>query len=281
MAYAPLDVATLAAGKMGVTAPVAYGDNTPLMINFRAQWLTGILIPVLREYGWNAAKKRASLSAPSLNVSAASYDGIANATLTIGAHTLQVGQTIYVNGVNPAGYNGTFQILSVTGTTVTYQVGANPGAYVSGGVVTWSALMDWNYVYALPADYCRVIRMQMVDVSNWWDYSSMVFKSSQQTPEFAVENGQILTNESIAQIVYVARDLSSPPNPPNYDYMIDLLAAKAAQEMIWPVTQCGQAVVDRFERRYKLALSSAKLKDSQEGTPPDWQEDDWIAVRNG
>lgn len=54
------------------------------------------------------------------------------ATITIGAHVFLGGDTITVSGINPAGYNGTFVLSSVTATAIKFAV-ANPGAYVSGG----------------------------------------------------------------------------------------------------------------------------------------------------
>ena len=58
------------------------------------------------------------------------------ATLTIGAHSLIVGNKVVVYGINPAGYNGLATITAITATTISYALGVNPGAYVSGGAVT-------------------------------------------------------------------------------------------------------------------------------------------------
>ena len=55
------------------------------------------------------------------------------ATLTIGANTILVGDTITVSGVTPTGFNGTFPVTAVTGTTVSYPLVNNPGAWVSAG----------------------------------------------------------------------------------------------------------------------------------------------------
>lgn len=69
------------------------------------------------------------------SVTAASWSaGIA--TVTIGAHSLTVGTQVFVSGIKPTGYNGLVTITAVTGTQIKYAVKTNPGAYVSGGVVT-------------------------------------------------------------------------------------------------------------------------------------------------
>lgn len=72
---------------------------------------------------------------PQATITAASWSaGVA--TVTIGAHTLQVGDPLNVSGVNPSGYNVSGATISaVTSTTVSYAVAANPGAYVSGGIL--------------------------------------------------------------------------------------------------------------------------------------------------
>lgn len=59
------------------------------------------------------------------------------------AHGRSVGDTITVYGVNPAGYNGTFQIASVATDTFTYTALADPGAYVSGGTIL---LCNWLWI---------------------------------------------------------------------------------------------------------------------------------------
>ena len=59
------------------------------------------------------------------------------ATITTGTpHALSIGQSVIVTGVNPTGYNGTFNVTSVTANTFTYNVAINPGVYFSGGTAT-------------------------------------------------------------------------------------------------------------------------------------------------
>jgi hypothetical protein len=68
--------------------------------------------------------------------------GLGTATLTIGTHSLVVGQVVAISGVNPAGYNNGGVPVVVTGetsTTITYALASNPGAYVSGGLVAGAA----------------------------------------------------------------------------------------------------------------------------------------------
>jgi hypothetical protein len=70
-----------------------------------------------------------------IKVSTASWAGGTVTLTTVAAHNLSTGQSVTISQVNPSGYNGVFTITFVNATTFTYTA-ANPGAYVSGGVVT-------------------------------------------------------------------------------------------------------------------------------------------------
>ena len=106
----------------------------------------------------------ANNSAKTLTVSNATWSG-GTATVTFsGANTLAAGDTVVIASIVaatiPAGFNGTFTVTSATSTTVSYALGANPGAYVSGGTVFASSVRqnggNVNFIYyktpgALPA----------------------------------------------------------------------------------------------------------------------------------
>ncbi len=65
-------------------------------------------------------------------------------TVTTGvAHGYAVGNTVTIAGVTPAGYNGTYVILSVPSTTTfTYALATNPGAATVQGTVTLVTQFD-------------------------------------------------------------------------------------------------------------------------------------------
>lgn len=67
-----------------------------------------------------------------LTITAASFSA-GTATVTCGAHSATIGDSIVVAGVNPAGYNGTFLVTGTSGTTISYALAADPGAYVADG----------------------------------------------------------------------------------------------------------------------------------------------------
>jgi len=106
----------------------------------------------------------ANNSAKTLTVSNATWSG-GTATVTFsGANTLAAGDTVVIASIVaatiPAGFNGAFTVTSATSTTVSYALGADPGAYVSGGTVFASSVRqnggNVNFIYyktpgALPA----------------------------------------------------------------------------------------------------------------------------------
>lgn len=70
-------------------------------------------------------------------VSAASYSAGTVTVTTSAAHGVYPGQYFTLSGILPAGYNGTFRALpGTTGSTLTYALASDPGAYSSGGSMT-------------------------------------------------------------------------------------------------------------------------------------------------
>ncbi|MGH9405264.1 MAG: hypothetical protein ACRD3D_05420 [Terriglobia bacterium] len=75
------------------------------------------------------------------------------ATLTIGSNSLAAPETVTVSGVSPAGYNGTFSVITETSNTITYALPTNPGNYASGGSVTWPNILLFDASNCYPSDY--------------------------------------------------------------------------------------------------------------------------------
>jgi hypothetical protein len=84
-------------------------------------------------------------------VTAASW-AAGTATVTIGAHSLVVAQTVNITGASPSGYNGIYQITAVTGTTISYALASNPGSWSSGGTVNWPNILLFNGHTCYPND---------------------------------------------------------------------------------------------------------------------------------
>ncbi len=80
-------------------------------------------------------------------ISAASCSGTTATITTAVANQVAANQTVFVSGVNPLGYNGVFQVTSVSGTSISYTVPAAllPGA---GGVVYLPVLLSSQKITA-------------------------------------------------------------------------------------------------------------------------------------
>lgn len=74
------------------------------------------------------------------------------ATLTIGSNILVAHDTVTVSGINPSGYDGIFALTSRTASTVTYALPEDPGAYASGGTVTWPNVLLFNSAICYPSE---------------------------------------------------------------------------------------------------------------------------------
>jgi hypothetical protein len=106
-------------------------------------------------------------SSGAVTITAASWS--ANVvTFTIGAHSYLVGQSIVVSGMAPAGYNGTFVISAVTGTTVSAVLVGSPGAStVRGTLEVFGVGQVLNFSVAADAccmlTECKMIQSVLVD----------------------------------------------------------------------------------------------------------------------
>lgn len=76
-----------------------------------------------------------------------------NVTMTIGTNSIPQWGTITVSGANPSTFDGTFQVVATTSTTVTYGMQTNPGTYTSGGTVAWPNILLYNATNCYPAAY--------------------------------------------------------------------------------------------------------------------------------
>lgn len=97
------------------------------------------------------------------------------ATLTIGGHAIGVRQLVTISGILPAGYNGTVAVTAVTSTTIGFALGANPGAYASGGAVLVGSIpaygtlaVDANNFLKIYAGGAWVAAVTAASGAQWW-----------------------------------------------------------------------------------------------------------------
>jgi hypothetical protein len=70
--------------------------------------------------------------------------GEGQATLETNSNTVSVGDVVTISGASPSGYNGTYQVISATSTSVTVFMPDDPGTYESGGIITYPNILNFN-----------------------------------------------------------------------------------------------------------------------------------------
>ncbi len=123
---------------------------------------------------------------------------------------------------------------------------------------------EYSYQYALPNDpYClRVLEMQ---------YKDYIFKIE----HYASQGRVLLTNESTAKILYIARVTDTA----QFDSMfVDVLTAKLAVDLAYPVTNSVK-LQDQMQRLFQQKLSEARSVDGQEGFIDDLVSDTFTDFR--
>lgn len=128
----------------------------------------------------------------------------------------------------------------------------------------------WDYKYALPADYIRLISLNQVD------------PDTVDKPMHEVEAKYLLTDETTASITYVydvtyASDYS----------VLDALIVKAislalAAKLAWPLQQ-SRTLKESLEQSAERALRKAKGVNSREAREPledQTQSSQWFTSRN-
>ena len=123
---------------------------------------------------------------------------------------------------------------------------------------------EYSYQYALPNDpYClRVLEMQ---------YKDYIFKIE----HYASQGRVLLTNESTAKILYIARVTDTA----QFDSMfVDVLTAKLAVDLAYPVTNSVK-LQEQMQRLFQQKLSEARSVDGQEGFIDDLVSDTFTDFR--
>lgn len=272
---AQIDILNGALALLGENAVTA-NDGSKAWTTFSALWNESILAYVLGRYPWTALKKRVVLSQPSLTVTAASGDGT-TVTLTVGAHSLQVGQTVYVSGIDPTVYNNTYALTAVTSTTISF-TSPITSAYVSGGTVTWAPLFDFSYVYSLPSDCLRAIKVNGYNVSRFYEFSTTAYLGiGNVAPPFKIEGRYLLSDEDSVMLQYTSWD-GTNYTPPTDPTLVSLLEHRTASLLAMPLTR-GLNLKKTMQDDYRLAFLEAKHTDSQQGTPDEEPADSWLTSR--
>jgi hypothetical protein len=107
----PALAATLTSGTAAINTQVSWDYNGQMLVPYEAAYAANVFTAM----SWSA--------------------GVVTGTTTT-AHGLSVGDQISVSGVAPAGYNGTYTLITVTtGSTIKYALATNPGTVTTQGQI--------------------------------------------------------------------------------------------------------------------------------------------------
>lgn len=123
--------------------------------------------------------------------------------------------------------------------------------------LTTTPAFGFDYEYQLPSDCIKVLE---VDTSYQW----------------TVEGRKIVTDQAAPlNIRYQVQE----EDPTQYDpLLVEVISARMAFEMAEELTQ-SNSKKDAALRDYRELMLEARLRDSQEQSPAELYEDDWVNVR--
>lgn len=120
-------------------------------------------------------------------------------------------------------------------------------------------LFGWSYQFQLPTDpYClRVLQMEYPEY------------------KFKIEGRKLLTNESTANILYIAR----VEDPAQYDSLfVDAFTARMAAVLAYPITG-NKGLIETMTVLYEAKIGEAQTMDGMEGSVDSFESTELTEVR--
>lgn len=120
------------------------------------------------------------------------------ATLTVASHPYSVGNVIIVDGVTPAGYNGSYTITAVTGTTISYLNATTAAQTVAGTISDYTGAPRSNTANLLDLStiFTEIIDTVTLDVITSNDANRSSSDIVKAGPDFYLETKQYNFNET-------------------------------------------------------------------------------------
>jgi hypothetical protein len=127
-------------------------------------------------------------------------------------------------------------------------------------------LTDYKYVYAIPADYLRILAVRPGTTSAVvTSLSGYLEDSPEESSSYLIEEGQIYTNAEDAYAQYIRR-ITNPAVLPFY--LVEAIGAALAKRIAYSIVQNSQ-VVQFVNQNYYNSLMAAMQMDArnQKNTP--------------
>lgn len=269
MAQSDLEAANGALRKLGANkiASLAGTDDVSVLMNDRIDICKKA---VLRMHPWNFAIKRTHLypfpkfAISNVTLPASEVLEITHAAAT-GANAFAVDDWVTIEGVaGTTGANGTWKITVVSSTTVIRVSAPNVTTittYVAGTLdfIRKSPAYGFAYLYSLPTDSLRVLRVQEETVS----------------PRWRIEDRQIASDEDELDLKYVY-------NVTDYTKMdvlfYEVLQTYLAHDVCYRITQ-SSTLKSEMEQELRKLMAKARFDDATEDSAEELEANDWLAAR--
>ena len=105
-------------------------------------------------------------------------------------------------------------------------------------------VFQWTYAFQLPSDYVRMVCMGEPEDELLWE----------------IEGNTLLTNETIAQILYITKDVTVGQFPPKFCTSLSLLLSWYAADTL---AGLDTAKKDKVLAAYKTSVTDGETVDSQ------------------
>jgi hypothetical protein len=264
------EICNVALARIGVSKITSISDNNSRAVLCNT-FYTRIRDERQRSHPWNFTMKRALLSL----VTTTFVDGDVNTgtdQINIATHGLVLGDRVTFSSTGtlpaPIDTNNTYYVIfvdasnfklaesltdAIAGTALDLTSAAGGGTHT----LNYLPLFKWDYKYNIPSDMLRALQLE------------------QKSQEFKIEGGYIVSDTENAYLLYVAQITDTTKFDKSFD---DLLAAEMAYELSYPLVQSASLKKTLFQE-LQLKLRDVRSFDAQEGTPDEFEADDWTNSR--
>jgi len=228
---------------------------------------------LLRSNPWNFANKRAFLGKDEFTFLDADIS-VANNTITKPGHGKAEGDRFQLTstGVLPAGLElvTDYFVSQVQGNTFKLSTTAAKAisavedvvdvtAAAGGGTHTYTSKPKfvWDFLYDLPSDYLRSVRLQP------------------KSQKFIVEGEKLYSNDNEVFLIYIAKITDTTKFESSFD---ELLSLMISNELTYTLVH-SSTLKATMQAELKLKLKDVRSFDAQEGTPEEFEANQFIDSR--
>jgi hypothetical protein len=269
------EIANLAIDLIGGKPLTALSDNTAQAIACN-RWFDQARDEALRSHPWNFARKRSrhTLTWTALSGVALAGDGSADNEIRVTAtgHGLVTDDRIHLQDVEGVpGANATWFITKIDNNTFDLQESTFTGAHTSGtGEWIKAPQFRWDYIYTLPSDCLRVLRVNGED------------GQENDSDPFEIEGTKLLTDADEVQLRYVFREETTTNWTADF---INAFALLLASYIANSLTGTGSGKSGALRQQYEALIAPmAKSRDARETKParrlPNY-DSDLVRARQG